>query len=65
MLAIIMFINVGDKCYQLELPEMLVTNVSNYNFQKCWRQMLAIIIPGIAGNNNYIIIIISGVHHNS
>ena len=63
MLAIIMFRNVGDKCYQLEHPEMMTTNVSNYNFQKCWRymlaiqkcwlQILAIIVPRNAGNNNY------------
>ena len=45
MLAIIISRNVGNynfqKCWQLEIPEMLVTrvsrNVSDYNFQECWQ----------------------------
>ena len=53
MLAIIIFRNDGDKIYQLENPEMLAINVSNYTVQKCWRQMLVIIIPRNAGDNNY------------
>ena len=32
------------KCYQLENPDMLATNVINNKFQKYWRYMLAIII---------------------
>ena len=35
-------INAGDKCYQLENPEMLAIYVSNYEFQNGWRQMLPI-----------------------
>ena len=66
MLAIIIVRNAGNKCYQLENPEILATTVSNYsfpemlaiyasnnNFKKCWRHMLAIPIPRNAGNNNY------------
>ena len=66
MLAIINFRIAGDKGYQLESPEMLATNASNYKFQKCWRfilaiimfrnagdKMLANIILRNAGNNNY------------
>ena len=56
MLASILFRNDDDKCQQLEFPETLTTNVShfslemratnvsNYDFQNWWRQMLAIII---------------------
>ena len=33
-----------QKCQQLQTSEMLGTNESNYILQKCWRQMLAIII---------------------
>ena len=49
MLAIRMFTNAGDECYQLDL-EMLATNSSNYDFQKHWRYMLAIIVFGNAGD---------------
>ena len=49
MLAIIIFKNAGDKCYQLEIPEMLATTVSKYSVKKCWRDMLAIIISRNAG----------------
>ena len=43
-----------DKCYQLENPEVLATNVGNYNSRKwkCWRYMSAIIILRNAGDNN-------------
>ena len=40
MLSIIMFGSAGEKCYQLENPEILATKVSSYTFQKCWREML-------------------------
>ena len=50
MLAITIFRNAGDKYYQLENPEMLSTDVSNYNFQKYWRQMLAFVVFRDAGN---------------
>ena len=43
MLAIIIFWNAGDKHYQSKNPEMLATNVSNYLFQKYWREMLAVV----------------------
>ena len=43
----------GDKCYQLENLEMLATNVSKYNFLKCWRQILKIRMFGNAGDKNY------------
>ena len=29
---------------------MLTTNVSNYNFQKCWRQVLASIVSRVVGD---------------
>ena len=53
MLAIITYKSADNKCYQLENPEILATDVSNYNFQKCWRDMLANIIFSNADDNNY------------
>ena len=56
MLANIIFRNAGEKCltirksrnaddksYQFYFSEMLTIDGSNYVFQKCWRQVLAII----------------------
>ena len=40
MLAIMVFGNAGDKCWQSYFPEMPAINNSYYNFQKCWRHIL-------------------------
>ena len=58
ILAIIIFRNAGDKFYQFDIPEMLVTNVSIYLFfengEECYQLsfsgMLAIIISRNAGD---------------
>ena len=89
MLAFIISRNAGVKGYQIENPEtlamyvsnhmfseMLAIDVRNQNVQSCWRQLLAMKIPRIAGNNKYnynklvcttkiiIMILISGAHDN-
>ena len=53
MLAIQISRNAGDKCKQLQCSELLATNVGNHKFQKCWRQMLAIIAVRNAGSYNF------------
>ena len=66
MLAITPFKNAGDQSYQLEYPELMATNISNYELsempaidvssfivQKYWRQTLTILMFRNAGDNNY------------
>ena len=57
MLAIIFVRHAGDKCsniffrkWRRMLTNMISKDISNYKFQKYWRQMLAIIISRNAGD---------------
>ena len=53
MSAIMVFRNAADKGWQLSFSEMLAIDISNYNYQNGWRQMLANIFSRNDGNNKY------------